>query len=257
MFTNQWRMSALQYVPSEMRDHFPLLCVLKSHYAITSLLAPLVFIVKYGCEKPGNITIDYFPSCCGTLGFFSFPLSRITGVCFQSFDISKVLLYTNDLSHRAQNNIQSASVMWTRCTCHFMKFNLTWSANSCTSHHAAWMWLWKFSMSGRLCLSLPLPLFGRCKWCKFLSCSTPMLFWCDGNPFARPITPSHQHYSFMLSALFSFLGGNPPEIHSVPLNFPGDAGRKHTLVIFQGWNTWKTSEQDISCHLVLPGRITS
>lgn len=70
MFTNQWRMSALQCVPSEMRDHFPLLCVLKSHYAITLLLAPLVFIVKYGCEKPGNITTDYFPSCCGTPFFF-------------------------------------------------------------------------------------------------------------------------------------------------------------------------------------------
>lgn len=54
-------------------------------------------------------------------------------------------------------------------------------------------------------VSQPLPLSGRCKWCKFLSCSTPVLFWCDGNPFARPITPSHQHYSFMLSALFSFL----------------------------------------------------
>lgn len=54
-------------------------------------------------------------------------------------------------------------------------------------------------------VSQPLPLSGRCKWCKFLSCSTPVLFWCDGNPFARPITPLHQHYTFMLSALFSFL----------------------------------------------------
>lgn len=39
----------------------------------------------------------------------------------------------------------------------------------------------------------------------------------------------------------------------MPLNFPREAGRKHTLVIFQGWNTWKTSEQDISCHLLLLG----
>lgn len=110
-------------------------------------------------------------------------------------DIIKVLLYTNDLSHQPQNNIQSTSVVWTCCTCHFMKFSLTWSDNSCTSYHVVHMWLWKFCMSGRCCLSLSpsLPLFGRCKWCKFLSCSTPMLFWCDGNPFARPITPSHQH----------------------------------------------------------------
>lgn len=92
MFTNQWRMSALQCVPSEMRDHFPLLCVLKSHYAITLLLAPLVFIVKYGCEKPGNITTDYFPSCCGTPFFFfslSFPLSRITGPVFKASTFQK------------------------------------------------------------------------------------------------------------------------------------------------------------------------
>lgn len=55
--------------------------------------------------------------------------------------------------------------------------------------------------------ALHVSLSGRCKWCKFLSCSTPMLFWCAGNSFARPITPSHQHCSFMLPALFSFLGG--------------------------------------------------
>lgn len=111
-FTNQCRMSALQCIPRETRDHFPLLCVLKSHYATTSLLAPLVFIVKYCCKKkPGNITVDYFPGCCATPAFWLlslFFLSRITGVCFfQSFHISKALLYTNDSSRRAQNNIQS------------------------------------------------------------------------------------------------------------------------------------------------------
>lgn len=65
-----------------------------------------------------------------------------------------------------------------------------------------------FSVSGwdSLSLSLACSLSGRCKWCKFLSCSTPVLFWCDGNPFARPKTPSHRHYSFIQPALFSFLG---------------------------------------------------
>lgn len=99
-----------------------------------------------------------------------------------------------------KNNIQSTSVMWACFTCHTVKFSLTWCFNSCTSHQVVCMWLWKFFMS--LCVSLS----GRCKWCKFLSCSTPMLFWCVGNSFARPITPSHYHYSFMPSALFSFLG---------------------------------------------------
>lgn len=94
MFTNQWRMSALQCVPSETRDHFPLLCVLKSHYAITSLLAPLVFIVKYGREKPANITIDYFPSCWGTLGFcccffFLFPCPGSQGSVFKASTFQK------------------------------------------------------------------------------------------------------------------------------------------------------------------------
>lgn len=53
-----------------------------------------------------------------------------------------------------------ASVMWTRRTCHFTKFNLTWSANSCTSHHAAPTRLWRFSVSGRLCLPASSSLAG-------------------------------------------------------------------------------------------------
>lgn len=56
-FTNQCRMSALQCIPRETRDHFARLCVLKSHYATTSLLAPLVFIVKYCCKKSPVISL--------------------------------------------------------------------------------------------------------------------------------------------------------------------------------------------------------
>lgn len=85
---------------------------------------------------------------------------------------------------------------------HVTSWNSVWHEASTLTLHIVRMWLWKFSMSG--CRSRSFS--GRCKWCKFLSCSTPMLFWCVGNPFARPITPSHQHYSFMLPALFSFLG---------------------------------------------------
>lgn len=203
-------MSALQCIPRETRDHFPLLCVLKSHYATTSLLAPLVFIVKYCCKKkPGNITVDYFPGCCATPAFWFlslFFLSRITGVCFfQSFHISKALLYTNDSSRRAQNNIQSlCHVNTAYVSLHEIQPDVKRQLLHLASRGAnAAMEIFRVGASLSPCLFLS----GRCKWCKFLSCSTPVLFWCDGNPFARPITPSHQHYSFMLSALFSFLRG--------------------------------------------------
>lgn len=105
-------MSALQCSPRETRDHFPLLCVLKSHYATTSLLAPLVFIVKYRCKKSPVIsllTIFLVAVPLQHFGFFLFfPVQDHRGlIFFQSFHISKALLYTNDSSHRAQNNIQS------------------------------------------------------------------------------------------------------------------------------------------------------
>lgn len=89
-------------------------------------------------------------------------------------------------------------------------WNSLWHEASTLALHTKWCVCdyGNFFLSERrsLCVSLS----GRCKWCKFLSCSTPMLFWCVGNSFARPITPSHQHYSFMLPALFSFLGGESP-----------------------------------------------
>lgn len=110
-------MSALQCIPRETRDHFPLLCVLKSHYATTSLLAPLVFIVKYWCKKAQQYHCWLFSwllchsSILVSFSFFPVQDHRGLGVFFlfffQSFQISKALLYTNDSSHWAQNNIQS------------------------------------------------------------------------------------------------------------------------------------------------------
>lgn len=45
-------------------------------------------------------------------------------------------------------------------------------------------------------------LSDRCKWIWFLlSCSTPVLFWCVGKPFARPVTP---HTSTILSCCLPF-----------------------------------------------------
>lgn len=87
-------------------------------------------------------------------------------------------------------------------------------------------------------------LTGMCKWiCFLLSCSTPVLFWCVGKPFARPVTP---HTYTPLSCCLPFLPHswmNPPEIHSVPLNFPRGACSKHTPVIFQGLNWGKKLRQ--------------
>lgn len=108
-------------------------------------------------EKLGNITIDYFVKLLRHSDI-SVQDHRVLCSKLCLCDIIQVLLYTNDLSPQPKNNIQSTSVMWTCCTCHFMKFILTWSANSCTSHHAALMWLWKFPMSGRCCLSLSISL---------------------------------------------------------------------------------------------------
>lgn len=112
-------------------------------------------------------------------------------------DIIKVLLYTNNLSHQPQNNIQSTCrVNMLYMSLHEIQPDMKRQLLhfiSCGAHVAMEILHVRTLLSLALSLSPSLPLFGRCKWCKFLSCSTPMLFWCDGNPFARPITPSHQH----------------------------------------------------------------
>ncbi len=111
-------------------------------------------------EKLDN-TLDYFVKLLMHSNS-SVPDHRILFSKLCLYDIIKLLLYTNDLSYQPKNNIQSTSVMWACCTCHLMKFSLTWSVNSCASHHALRMWLWKFSMSGwhslSLCLRLSLSL---------------------------------------------------------------------------------------------------
>lgn len=203
MFTNQCHMSAVTVCPRWYKDNFPLLWLIKSHYAVAIALGTVGISSSEHMEESLVIsrTIDYFVELLKHSNV-SVPDHRSL---FSKLCLCDIInCYCIQMTYLTSPKTTLKAPLSCEHVVHVTSWNSVWHEASTLAPHntRVRMWLWKFSMSGWHSPSLA----GRCKWCKFLSCSTPMLFWCVGNPFARPITPSHQHYSFMLPALFSFLG---------------------------------------------------
>lgn len=73
------------------------------------------------------------------------------------------------------------------------------------------------------------------------------------NPQPSLLTPPTNTPS--CCRLYSHSGGNPPELRREPLNFPGDASRKYTLVIPED-ETQGNIEEELSDQLLDLGRNT-
>lgn len=111
-----------------------------------------------------------------------------------------------------------------------------------------------FHVGTRLC-----PPTGRWDRCWLLPRSTPSRRWRPPpspptlSPHPPPPTPPTNTPS--CCQLYSHSEGNPPELRREPLNFPGDAGRKCTLVIPED-ETQGNIEEELSDQLLDLGRNT-
>ncbi len=152
MFTNQRRMSAVTVSPRWDQRQFSTIVSNR-----VSLCCNIAFgTVGIYCQIHWEDKILHYWLFCQFFWCTQNFLSQIIRFSFQSFDIIKLLLFTNDLSYPAQKQ-------HSKHLCHvsmlYMSLHETqpdMRRQLLPSHHTVRMWLWKFSMSGRRSLSLSL-----------------------------------------------------------------------------------------------------